>query len=257
MPDLAWNKLTWNGQYDWQGRGEEWSRKVWGSSEAQWFGSLYPRLHRFLPAASVLEIAPGFGRWTHFLLKDTRSHYLGVDIAEEAIHYCRDAFRQHPHARFEVNDGRHLVAAEESAYDLVFSFDSLVHAELDVLGGYIPEILLKLRPTGVAFIHHSNWAESPESGEPLHYRAASGSASAVDELIRQAGGHVMIQECISWGKGRLIDCLTLFCRSDASAKPGTYRFENTAFMEEARLIRETQLPYCFSPSTGADKNAGV
>jgi hypothetical protein len=28
---------------------------MWGGSEPQWFGSLYPRLHRFLPARAILE----------------------------------------------------------------------------------------------------------------------------------------------------------------------------------------------------------
>ena len=43
MPDLQWNIAAWDGSYDWSTGGEEWSQ-VWGGSEAQWFGSLYPRL---------------------------------------------------------------------------------------------------------------------------------------------------------------------------------------------------------------------
>ena len=60
MPDLNWNKTVWGSTYGWQAGGEEWS-ETWGSSEAQWFGSIFPRLHRFLPARQILEIAPG---WT-------------------------------------------------------------------------------------------------------------------------------------------------------------------------------------------------
>lgn len=244
MPNLDWNKETWGGNYDWCGRGEEWS-VCWGSSEAQWYGSLFPRLHRRLPAGRVLEIAPGFGRWTHYLLRHTREAYLGIDIAQNAIESCRQTFAEHEHARFEVNDGTSLAAAPAEMFDLVFSFDSLVHAELEVHAQYIPQILLKLQPEGVAFIHHSNWAESPECGEPpLHYRARSVSASAFAELVHKAGGHVLIQECIQWGEGRLIDCLTLFCRSDCSHRPETRRFDNSGFMEEARLICTTHQPYC-------------
>ena len=67
MPELDWNKAVFDGNYDWRQGGEEWSAP-WGGSEAQWFGSLYPRLHRLLPAGRILEIAPGFGRWTKFLI---------------------------------------------------------------------------------------------------------------------------------------------------------------------------------------------
>ena len=66
MPDVNWNLIAWDG-YDWSDRGEGFS-EPWGGSEAQWFGSLYPRLHRFLPAKNILEIGPGVGRWTKFLL---------------------------------------------------------------------------------------------------------------------------------------------------------------------------------------------
>lgn len=242
MPDLHWNQSTWDGAYDWQGRGEEWSA-AWGSSEAQWFGSLYPRLHRLLPANYILEIAPGFGRWTHYLLRYARAGYLGIDLSHEAIDYCRHTFADHWHARFVTNDGMSLGAAPADTFELIFSFDSLVHVELDAHARYIPQILLKLRSDGVAFIHHSNWAESLETGEPLHYRATSVSATAFAELVRQSGGHVLIQECIQWGEGRLIDCLTLFCRSDYPHIKATRRFDNRDFMQEARIIRETHLYY--------------
>jgi hypothetical protein len=54
VPDLNWNKTVWGSTYGWQAGGEEWS-ETWGSSEAQWFGSIFPRLHRFLPARRILE----------------------------------------------------------------------------------------------------------------------------------------------------------------------------------------------------------
>ena len=58
MPDVIWNKANWEKHYNWSQRGEEWSA-AWGSSEAQWSGTLLPRLRQFLPTKSVLEIAQG------------------------------------------------------------------------------------------------------------------------------------------------------------------------------------------------------
>ena len=49
-------------KYDWKEAGEEWSQP-WGSSAAQWAGTIFPRIRECLPADTILEIAPGFGRW--------------------------------------------------------------------------------------------------------------------------------------------------------------------------------------------------
>ena len=66
MVSVNYNKKWWGQDYDWSEAGDEWSRP-WGGPEAQWYGSLYPRIHRFLPTGQVLEIACGHGRWTQFL----------------------------------------------------------------------------------------------------------------------------------------------------------------------------------------------
>ena len=59
MPNTEWNLTTWGKTHDWSQLGEEWS-KAWGGSEAQWFYVIYPRIHAFLPAASMLEVASRF-----------------------------------------------------------------------------------------------------------------------------------------------------------------------------------------------------
>ena len=87
MPNLDWNRQMWTEDSTWTTAGDEWSGD-WGDSEAQWFGSLYPRLHRMLPAETILEIAPGFGRWTRFLLPQC-GHYVGMDLSETCVDACR------------------------------------------------------------------------------------------------------------------------------------------------------------------------
>ena len=43
----------------------------------------------------------------------------------------------------------------------VFSFDSLVYAENDVIAAYLSQLARKLSPDGVGFIHHSNIGAYP------------------------------------------------------------------------------------------------
>lgn len=242
MPSLNWNLTQWDAEYDWSGAGEEWSLD-WGTSEAQWYGALLPRIHRFFPAPRVLEIAPGYGRWTRFLLAGS-SDYLGIDLSASCIDVCRREFAEVPHARFVANDGVSLDAAENGAFDFVFSFDSLVHAEMDVLDSYIPQILRKLSPKGVAFIHHSNLAQGTIlEGEHAHSRAETPSVTKVAASVVAHGGVALVQETVSWMGAGLIDCLTTFARADGYPDAAPIQIENLDFQREAHLIRKYQSPY--------------
>ena len=59
------NRKSWT-KYDWQQQGDEWSEE-WGGTEAMWGATILPRIRTFVPAASILEIAPGYGRCTQYL----------------------------------------------------------------------------------------------------------------------------------------------------------------------------------------------
>jgi hypothetical protein len=245
MPDFDWNDKYWGGQYDWSMRGEEWS-EAWGTSEAQWFSSIFARIHRFLPAPSILEIAPGFGRWTNFLLPMCKT-YVGIDLSEECVTACKNSFHNYPHAAFYKNDGRTLSAGRDHKYDLIFSFDSLVHVELDIIESYVEQCLQMLARDGVAFIHHSNLLELKDSPGYSHFRATSVSATLVMERIQQYGGKTLVQEKMNWGGDRLHDCLTLFARRDSRWPDKTVVLENPAFMEEATIIKQFHRHYGLSP----------
>jgi SAM-dependent methyltransferase len=243
MPDLLWNKKVWDGpSYDWSHAGEKWS-KGWGGSEAQWFGSLYPRLHRILPARRILEVAPGYGRWTQFLAQACEE-LIGIDLSGLCVAACEKRFAHLPHVKFFQNDGLSLAAAR-GRFDLIFSFDSLVHAELPILKAYVPQMMGLLEIGGVAFIHHSNVPATRPQPIP-HTRTAGVQAADVASLVRSAGGSVVHQEILNWGtdSSDLIDCLTLFGRKEDYSDMQRGPVENGEFMDEARIVREYMSPYC-------------
>src|SRR3954451_7271791 len=138
MPGVDENREVWGGSYPWPEAGDEWST-AWGGTDAQWHCSVLPRVEPFLPASTVLEIAPGFGRWTQYLIPQS-GRYIGVDLAQAGVDACRQRFADAPSAEFHVNDGRSLAVADDHSVDLAFSFDSLVHVEDDVIGGYLAEL---------------------------------------------------------------------------------------------------------------------
>lgn len=247
MPDLNTNRAYWDGNYNWSEAGAEWS-KAWGGPDMQWWGMLYPRLQRLLPAARIVEIAPGYGRWTHYLAAHCQQ-LTGIDLSEECIDACRERFRSQSALSFEVGDGKHLPSVEDGSVDLLFSFDSLVHVESDVIISYIKEAARVLAPEGRAFLHHSNLARYPlleARAHNAHWRAESVSASIVAAVSELIGLTVLSQEEHVWGGDEtlLSDCITVLAKN-GSATP-THHLENFSFSEEMRQLRRLAALYAGS-----------
>lgn len=266
MPSVQWNLDFWGGANDWSQRGDEWSRP-WGGTELEWWGSIFPRIRSFLPAGAILEIAPGYGRWTQFLAGFSQQLIL-VDLSERCIEACKQRFSTSSHITYHVNDGKSLAMIPDRSVDLVFSFDSLVHAEAEVVHEYLAQLSRKLTPNGVGFIHHSNLGSYPKGqafSRRIHgrlrqalveagwlvstaWRAETMTAERFEKYCTDAGLQCISQEKINWVYGRhLIDCLSLFTLRDSVwARPNRV-VKNPRFMEEAYLISQVANLY---PSRG-------
>ena len=266
MPGLDWNRVTWNRDSSWSGEGEEWSG-MWGGSEPQWWGTLLPRLHAFLPARTGLEIGPGHGRWTQYL-KDICDELILVDLSENCIEACRSRFASTENISFHVNDGRSLAMVEDGSIDLAFSFDSLVHAEADVLEAYAKELRRVLSADGVAFIHHSNMGEYERQAALARrvpdrlrrrltvlgllvnlyaWRASTPTAARFAAQCERAGLACIGQEKIAWEYGKqLTDAISVLTPAGSRWERPRRVIENPNFMDEARgLARASQL-YSYS-----------
>lgn len=250
MATVAENRQKW-ADHAWKG-GHEWSpggTRV--GTEMLWWRSLRPRLHALLPTGALLEIAPGFGRWTEYLLRESRE-LIGVDATERCVEACRERFAGLP-AHFSLNDGKTLPMVADSSIDAAFSFDSLVHVEAPEVASYLREVARCLRPGGVGFFHHSNlgaYADRTTGRIPPYvsrtgWRAPSMSARAFREACQQAGLHCLTQEVITWRiRGNrpyrlsgerlpLSDCFSLFVRPlQPSAPAATKVYVNRRFVAE-------------------------
>ena len=267
MPTVAQNLHAWNVDYRWPQDGEEWS-KTWGGSDAQWFDTLLPRIHPFVPADTILEIAPGHGRWTRFL-KDCCAHLIAVDLSANCIEVCQSAFASCPHITYHVNDGRSLAMIPDNSIDFAFSFDSLVHAESDVVGSYLDQLSVKLRPNGVGFFHHSHlgsyWpAFSLMNRLPGrlkgglqavgllpqdHWRAVSMSAQLFEQLCERVGLVCIGQELVNWDSRVAIDAFSLFTPERSMWSRPNRVFKNMQFMREAKYVKRLSQHYSRSSYT--------
>lgn len=256
MAELEEHASLWEDDWDWSQRGDEWSR-WWGGTPALWHGALLPRIHPFVPTGTILEIAPGFGRWTQFL-KELCDRLVIVDLAERCVEHCRRRFSDATNIDYHVNDGRSLAMVADGSVDLAFSFDSLVHADADVLAAYLDELARKLAPDGVGFIHHSNlgayrtltWLTHRTPARiraPLvrrgalidigAWRAEEVTADGFAAACERAGLACFSQEAICWEYGAwMIDAISLFTpRGSRWARPRQL-VRNPRFGREARRM---------------------
>lgn len=242
MPTLEWNVKKWCSTEHWDkvNKGENWSG-TWGNSNAQWLGFIYPRIANWLPCGTMLEIAPGYGRWTRHLV-DLATDFYAVDLSPVCIDYCRNIWGDKGH--FESNDG-HTIPFENK-FDFIFSFDSLVHVEADCLEHYIRKSCELLTDNGAAFIHHSN-LKDPNLIETTRRgaRAESVGHNLVADWVHDSGCHVAIQELLNWNSDALIDCFTLITKQNIQQ---TEIIENNDFFTQCIGIKSYIAPYCKTPS---------
>ena len=267
MPTVEQNQEMWAGQYDWAGAGDEWS-EWWGSTEAQWRWTLMPRIASWVPAPTILEIAPGFGRWTQYL-KGLCDHLILVDLSDKCIDACRQRFAGESHLEYHVNDGTSLDMVPDGSVDFVFSFDSLVHAEAEVLRAYLKQLARKLTPNGVGFIHHSNWGAYRDYFTNVdrlphrvkfhltkhgflekegHWRGRTMTAPLFEEFAREAGVRCIGQETLNWGVSRLTDSISTFTLPGSRWERPNRVVENPHFMVEAANVKRLGQLYAVAPS---------
>lgn len=269
MPTVDENVRRWS-KYDWTHEGHRWSPGATrAGTDLMWWRSIRPRLYQHLPAGTILEIAPGFGRWTAYLIHET-ARLLAVDVTERCIEVCRERFAGTA-AEFWVNDGRSLPTVADASVDVGFSLDSLVHVEAEPVSGYLDELARILKPGGVAFLHHSNLGAyaGRDGAIPVwvrerFWRAPSVSARVVRHAGRRAGLVCVSQELVNWVghasdierhelRGEhvpLTDCFSVFMRPrlPISATPAPTRvYINRHFVDEWRQLVEMAQVYS-SPS---------
>lgn len=256
MGDIDQLRQVFNDTWDWSTGGEEWSAS-WGGTAALWYGALLPRVHAFLPAATVLEIAPGYGRCTQYL-KDLADRLVVVDLAPKCIEACRNRFAADDNLTYHVNDGRSLAMIPDRSVDVVFSWDSLVHADADVVESYVEQISRKLTADGVAVLHHSNvashrWGHELAMRTPQRllrpliargvlldvyaWRASSVDAAAVARMCRLHGLRCVSQEVFTWEHGPyLTEAISVITRPGSRFDRPSRVVRNRAFRRDAHRL---------------------
>ncbi len=202
MPTVEWNKVNWNDAERWE---TEWKEGyAWGPKEfvrRRFEGFVAP----LLPAGRrprVLEIGCGMGRFTEILL-EVAEHVHGVDVAEHCVKTCNERFAERFTAT--LTDGTSL---PDGPFDLVVSYDSLVHAEFNVLAAYLERIQELLVPRGYTAIHHANRPDFETS------RGAVTAGMVAHLIVGLPALQLESQTLFRFKSGVFIDCFTVARRID-------------------------------------------
>jgi SAM-dependent methyltransferase len=272
LPTIEENRSNWGETHDWSQGGDEWSA-AWGGVQMEWYGSILPRIRAFVPTDTILEIAPGYGRWTAFL-KDLCKHLIIVDLSEKCIDACRQRFVKYSHISYFVNDGQSLeMVANDNSIDFIFSFDSLVHAEETVMNCYAAEFAKKLRSNGSAFIHHSNRGEYIFLGKAQsliskvppffsllktlricddvnsQWRGRSMTAAKMETFAEEHNLQCVGQELMTWNsKFALIDCLSTIVPRGSKWSRQNRILKNPGFWSEAQRLSNLSRLYEWRPA---------
>ncbi len=158
---VEWNQAQWSDDSVWGRDGDDWTfhADTCGQPYDIWKQSLVEEfLKPFLgPQVDFVEIGPGQGRWTEFMVGNTHSLTL-VDLSPKCINVCRQRFGHHGEVSFVANDGRSLPVPSGST-DIVWSFGSFVHFDPGEVDAYLAECGRVLKKHGRFVIHHAGWAE--------------------------------------------------------------------------------------------------
>jgi ubiquinone/menaquinone biosynthesis C-methylase UbiE len=104
-------------------------------------------------AHDALEIGPGGGRWTRYLL-GFRKLYV-VDFHDEILRELKKNFNEQNMA-FIQNNGTDFPGIQESSIDYLFSFGTFVHLDLNIIDGYLESMKTIVKPQGNIVLQYAD-----------------------------------------------------------------------------------------------------
>lgn len=181
--------------------------------DAQWNDLLAPFFarHQF-DLTRVIDFAAGFGRNTHKLLEAGAKEVIAVDVNADCINRLTSEFPGKS-VRAVLVDGYDLAPLPERAATFLYTFDAMVHFDLEIVIAYLREFYRVLSPNSGALIHHSNYDGSPGSDfrQNPHWRNFM-TAGVFRHIAMRSGFDVLQQAVFSWGEAKDSDCITVLRR---------------------------------------------
>jgi len=102
---------------------------------------------------TVVEIGPGGGRWTQYLLGF--KSIIVVDFYAEMLDQLKININK-PHIRYVKNNGTDFPGIEKDSIDYLFSFGTFVHLDVHLIEAYLKNMREIIRPAANVVIQYSD-----------------------------------------------------------------------------------------------------
>lgn len=142
------------------------------------------RDHFLLPyvtqETTALEIGPGGGRWTRYMLGVKRLY--AVDFHQELLNELKSNFNP-KNLTFVKNNGNDFPGIPNGSIDFIFSFGTFVHLDVEIIDRYLQNMKALLKPSTNVVIQYS------DKSKPLGNSNKGFSENDPDTMRRLVSSH--------------------------------------------------------------------
>ena len=149
LNSLTQNKEVWE-NYDWNQFGEEWN------PSEKWKEEFIEKIiYKNIKSNSIiLEVGPGAGRWTDYLIKLSNKLIL-VEVSNKCLDICKKKYKDYDNVEYFLLEEINLRFISDCSVDYIFSFDVFVHIDKREIVKYFSEFKRVLTEEGLLIFHYS------------------------------------------------------------------------------------------------------
>lgn len=137
---------------------------------------------------TALEIGPGGGRWTRYLVGFRELNV--VDYHTEILGELRRTLSL-SNMKFVKNNGTDFPGIKARSIDFVFSFGCFVHLDEEIIAAYVKSIRRVLKPAGNAVIHYSDQSKVMAQ---INKSFSVNYPEKMRAMVRDAGFHIIEED---------------------------------------------------------------
>jgi phospholipid N-methyltransferase len=146
----------------------------------------------------AVEIGPGGGRWTRYMLKFRRIH--AVDYHQELLDELKKNFSQ-DNLTLIKNNGTDFPGIGPRSIDFIFSFGVFVHLDVEIIAAYLKSMKAIVRPATQIILQYS------DDSKPFAKQNAGFSKNnpeTMRKLVTDEGFRILEEDAKSVGHGAIM-----------------------------------------------------
>jgi hypothetical protein len=141
---------------------------------------------------SAVEIGPGGGRWTRYLLGFGTLY--AVDYHQELLDELKRNFGRRPNLRFIRNEGTDFPGIDGQSIDYVFSFGTFVHLDFHLIEAYLAAMRPILRQGANVVLQYS---DKRKIMAQINEGFADNSPERMHEALQRMGYRILEEDTTS------------------------------------------------------------